>query len=156
RTTLVRRAYFDLIGLPPSPEDVDAVLGDRADGAYERLIDRLLASPHFGERWGRHWLDLAGYVDTAGRDRQAARFKVGEATWRYRDYVIRAFNQGKPYDGFLTEQLAGDELVDWRSAKVITPQIQELLIATGFLRTVEDEAEMMVDKYAVLHQTIQV
>jgi hypothetical protein len=155
RITLIRRAYFDLVGLPPSPEEVDAFLADKAPDSYERLIDRLLASPHFGERWGRHWLDLAGYVDTVGRDRQATGFKVGEA-WRYRDYVIRALNQDKPYDRFLTEQLAGDELVEWRTANAMTPEIEEPLIATGFLRTVEDEAEMTVDKYVVLHQTIQI
>jgi len=119
--TLVRRAYLDLIGLPPSPEETEAYLADQEPGAWLRLIERLLASPHYGERWGRHWLDVARYADSSGfehdRDRPNA--------WRYRDYVIRAFNEDKPYDRFLKEQIAGDELDD---------ASHETHIATGFLR----------------------
>jgi hypothetical protein len=119
--TLVRRAYLDLIGLPPSPEETEAFLADQEPGAWRRLIERLLASPHYGERWGRHWLDVARYADSSGfehdRDRPNA--------WRYRDYVIRAFNQDKPYDRFLLEQIAGDEVDD---------ASDESRIATGYLR----------------------
>ena len=132
RETLLRRAYFDLIGLPPSPEEIEAFAADVRPDAYERLVDRLLDSPHFGERWGRHWLDAAGYVDVMGTDNDAAIIKVAGGKWRYRDYVIRSFNQDKPLDRFLLEQIAGDELVDWRSAAELTPEIQEPLVATGF------------------------
>jgi hypothetical protein len=121
RLTLLRRAYLDLIGLPPSPSEAAAFLADDAPGAWERLIDTLLASPHYGERWGRHWLDVARYADSSGFEHDFDRPNA----WRYRDYVIRAFNQDKPYDVFLKEQIAGDEL-DTKS--------DETLIATGFLR----------------------
>jgi len=141
RATLIRRASFDLTGLPPAPGEVDAFVADSSPGAYERLLDRLLASPHFGERWGRHWLDAAGYADTMGGDNDAGITKVGQGKWRYRDYVVRSLNQDKPWDQFLTEQIAGDELVDWRSAKKYTPEIQEKLIATGFLRTAYDDTD---------------
>ncbi len=114
--TLVRRAYLDLLGLPPSPDEVDAFTKDDRPDAFDRLVDRLLASPHFGERWGRHWLDVAGYVDTVGFDTDATNIITSEGKWLYRDYVIHAFNQDKPYDRFLTEQIAGDELYDWRRA----------------------------------------
>jgi hypothetical protein len=159
--TLVRRAFFDLIGLPPTPEEVDAFLNDSTPGAYERLLDRLLASPHFGERWGRHWLDAAGYVDTVGFDIDLPNVMLGAGKWKYRDYVIRAFNQDKPYDRFITEQLAGDEMVDWRNAAKFTPEIRELLIATGYLRTAEDdshepESDIPSVHYAVLHDTLEI
>ena len=89
--TLLRRAYFDLIGLPPSPEEVEAFLNDRSPDAFERVVERLLASPHYGERWGRHWLDLARYADSGGFE-----FDVDRPhAWRYRDYVIRSFNDDK-------------------------------------------------------------
>jgi len=136
---LVRRAYFDLIGLPPSPEETDVHLRDTAPGAYGRLIDRLLASPHFGERWGRHF----GFIT----DR-----------WRYRDYVIDGFNTDRPYDRFLAEQLAGDELVDWRNAKQYTPEIVATLAATGFWRNAEDRSESAKEleyKWSFLHNTMQ-
>jgi hypothetical protein len=159
--TQVRRAYFELTGLPPAPEEVDAFLNDSAPGAYERLVDRLLASPHFGERWGRHWLDAAGYVDTVGFDIDLPNVMLGAGKWKYRDYVIRAFNQDKPYDRFIAEQLAGDEMVDWRAAAKFTPEIRELLIATGFLRTAEDdshepESNIPSVHYAVLHDTLEI
>ena len=106
RLTLLRRAYLDLIGLPPSPAETAAFLADDSPDAWERLIDTLLASPHYGERWGRHWLDVARYADSSGFEHDYDRPNA----WRYRDYVIRAFNQDKPYNLFLTEQIAGDEL----------------------------------------------
>jgi hypothetical protein len=117
----VRRAYLDLLGLPPTPAQVDAFLADTTPQAWERLIDTLLASPHYGERYGRHWLDVARYADSAGYEYDMHRPNA----WRYRDYVIKAFNDDKPYNLFLTEQIAGDEM-DWKT--------NETLIATGFLR----------------------
>ena len=118
---MIRRATFDLTGLPPTPEEVDAFLADDTADAYERLIDRLLASPRYGQRWGRHWLDLVRYAESDGYRQDAFR----PHAWRYRDYVVRAFNTDKPYDRFLTEQLAGDEL---------DPDDPELRVATGYLR----------------------
>ena len=106
RLTLIRRACFDLTGLPPTPDQVRKFVADPDPQAYENLINRLLASPRYGERWGRYWLDLAGYADTESRDADR------ENAWLYRDYVIRAFNADKPYDRFLLEQIAGDELAD--------------------------------------------
>ena len=135
RATLLRRAYLDLIGLPPRPKRSTRFWPTTRPDAYERLVDRLLASPHYGERWGRHWLDVAGYVDTVGFDVDATLIITSEGKWRYRDYVIRAFNDDKPYDRFLTEQLAGDELFDWRRAEQFTPEMREALVATGYLRT---------------------
>jgi cytochrome c553 len=105
RTTLVRRLYYDLIGLPPTPEEIDAFVNDRSADAYEKLVDRLLASPHFGERWGRHWLDVARYAESL-----TLRGFVMKEAWRYRDYVIDAFNQDLPFDQFIREQIAGDLL----------------------------------------------
>ena len=119
--TLVRRAYLDLIGLPPSPAETAAFLADKRPDAWERLIDTLLASPHYGERWGRHWLDVARYADSSGFEHDYDRPNA----WRYRDYVIRAFNADKPYDLFLKEQIAGDEL---------DTKTDDSMIATGFLR----------------------
>ena len=121
RLTLLRRAYLDLVGLPPSPSEAAAFLSDDTPGAWERLIDKLLASPHYGERWGRHWLDVARYADSSGFEHDVDRPNA----WRYRDYVIRSFNQDKPYNLFLKEQFAGDEL---------DPKTDDALIATGFLR----------------------
>jgi mono/diheme cytochrome c family protein len=118
---LLRRACFDLTGLPPSPGELDAFLNDRSPGAFERAVERLLASPQYGERWGRHWLDLARYADSGGFE-----FDVDRPhAWRYRDYVIRSFNDDKPYDRFVQEQLAGDEL---------QPGNPEALVPTGFCR----------------------
>ena len=125
RRTLMRRASFDLLGLPPAPEDIEAFLGDASGVAYEKLIDRLLASPHYGERWGRHWLDVVRYADTAG---ETADFPVPDA-WRYRNWVIAAFNRDLPYDEFLREQLAGDLLAQ----QVPMERSQDLTVATGYL-----------------------
>ena len=120
RTTLVRRLTYNLHGLPPDPAMVSAFLSDSSPEAYERLVDQLLASPRYGERWGRHWLDVAHYGESHGYDKDKAR----RHSWPYRDYVIRSFNQDKPYGRFLQEQLAGDFL--W-------PDSAEALIATGFV-----------------------
>jgi hypothetical protein len=160
RRTLLRRVTLDLLGLPPSPEEVDAFLKDNRPGAYERLVDRLLASPHYGERWGRHWLDAAGYADTVGGDNDPGQVFLREGMWRYRDYVIRALNEDKPFDRFLREQLAGDEMDDWQAAPAATPAMCEHLIATGFLRasvdhTTEDELNRPFERYQVLHDTIE-
>ncbi|MBA3483908.1 MAG: DUF1553 domain-containing protein [Pirellulales bacterium] len=129
--TLARRAYLYVTGLPPTPREMDAFLQDKKVGAYERLVDKLLASPRYGERWAQFWLDAAGYADSEGATDDDP---VWEEFWRYRDYVIRSLNADKPYGQFLTEQFAGDELTDFRNAKEITPQIRDNLIATGFLR----------------------
>ena len=118
---LLRRAAFDLTGLPPTPEQAQAFLSDATPGAWERLVDTLLTSPHYGEQWGRHWLDVARYADTAGNSNDYERSNA----WRYRDYVVRSFNADKPYNQFVIEQLAGDELPG---------SDPEMLVATGFLR----------------------
>jgi hypothetical protein len=131
--TLLRRASLDLTGLPPTPQEVAAFLADTSPDAYERLLDRLLASPQYGERWGRHWLDVAGYADSDGGTSDTPR----PHAWKYRDYVIRAFNADKPLDRFVVEQLAGDELVP-RPWNNLRPDQVELLTATGFLRTAPD------------------
>ena len=127
RITLLRRVSFDLTGLPPTPEEVDAFVADRSANAYEKVVDRLLASPRYGERWARHWLDLARYAESEG-------FKSDETrpnAWRYRDYVISSFNANKPYDRFVQEQIAGDEL--W-------PNDSQARVATAFLRHYPDES----------------
>lgn len=139
RRTLIRRLCLDLVGLPPSPEEVERFVNDSRADAYETLVDQMLASPHFGERWGRHWLDAAGYVDTIGDDTDATIAKVATGKWRYRDYVVQTFNADKPFDEFVRQQIAGDEMVDWRSAEAFTPEIRENLIATTFLRSAADE-----------------
>ena len=120
RRTLLRRLSLDLTGLPPTPEEMDAFLHDNAPDAYEKQVERLLASSAYGERWGRHWLDVARYADSEGYESDHIR----PHAWRYRDWVVKAFNTDKPYDQFILEQLAGDEL---------TPYRDENLIATGFL-----------------------
>ena len=132
--TLLRRAYFDLIGLPPDPEEVQAYLKDQSPGAYERLIDRLLASPQYGERWARFWLEAAGYADSEGGGGDSIR----PHAYRYRDYVIRSLNADKPYDQFLLEQVAGDELFDYKTIQEPTPVQLDYLVATGFLRMTPD------------------
>ena len=132
RLTLMRRAYFDATGLPPSPEEVEAFLADKDPRAYERLVDRLLESPRHGEHWARRWLDAAGYADSEGQaDADASR----PHAWRYRDWVIRALNADKPYDQFLTEQIAGDELFDYKARTLpLAATERNLLVATGFMR----------------------
>ena len=131
RDTLIRRASFDLIGMPASVDDWTRWRSDDASDWYSRMIDELLASPHYGERWGRYWLDVAGYADSEGG---VSADPVRKVAWKYRDYVIRSFNADKSYDRFLLEQIAGDELVDHENAPEITEEIVDNLIATGFLR----------------------
>ena len=120
RPTLIRRLTYDVQGLPPSWEEIQAFVSDRSPDAYEKLVDRLLASPQYGERWGRHWLDVAHYGESHGYDKDKPRRNA----WPYRDYVIRAFNQDKPYARFVEEQLAGD---------VLWPDDPEGVVATGFI-----------------------
>ena len=133
RRALIRRASFDLTGLPPTWEEVEAFVADPREDAYERLIDRLLASPRYGERWGRHWLDVAGYADSDGDNPNDT---PRPYAYKYRDYVIRSFNDDRPLDRFIVEQLAGDELVDRKDG--LSPEEVETLAATGFLRMVAD------------------
>ena len=135
KLTLLRRAYLALIGMPPTPEEIDAYLGDRRPDAYERMLDRLLESQHYGERWAQYWLDSVGYADSEGVIHED---RLRKHAWRYRDYVIRAFNDDKPYDQFLSEQLAADELIDYRNLEEITPEVVNTLAATGFLRMTPD------------------
>src|SRR6185437_5720043 len=121
RVQLVRRAYYDLWGLPPTPEQVDAFVNDASPDAWEKLIDRLLASPHYGEKWGRHWLDVVRFAESNGYERDGPKPNA----WRYRDYVVRSFNADKPFDRFVKEQLAGDEMPG---------ENPDAIIATGFYR----------------------
>ncbi|MFO1094155.1 MAG: DUF1549 domain-containing protein [Planctomycetaceae bacterium] len=130
KRTLIRRVFFDLLGLPPTPDDVAAFLSDDAPDAYERLIDRCLASPHYGERWGRYWLDIARYADSNGLDENLSQAHA----YRYRDYVIAALNADKPYDVFIHEQLAGDLLnADPATATTDVELAVQRVVATGFL-----------------------
>ncbi|MBM4005140.1 MAG: DUF1553 domain-containing protein [Planctomycetes bacterium] len=158
---LVRRNSLDAIGLPPTVEEAEIFLSDPSPDAYERMVDRNLASPRFGERWGKHWLDAAGYADSNGyfsadTDRPLA--------YRYRDYVIRSLNADKPFDHFLREQLAGDELAQFRSGEPTTPEVIELLIATHYLRNGQDGTDIGVqepeafeiDRRAALEAAVQV
>lgn len=161
RATLIRRLSFDLHGLPPSPDDVDAFVADQNPDAYEKLVERLLASPHFGERWGRHWLDAVGYADSNGffdsdTDRPLA--------YKYRDYVVNALNNDKPFDRFIQEQIAGDELIGYRPTGDVTPGMIEALTATHFLRNAPDGTgesdgnplEQKVDRYSVIEGNLQI
>jgi hypothetical protein len=143
--TLVRRVYFDLVGLPPTPEQAEEFLSDTSPDAYERLIERLLASPHYGERWGRHWLDVARFAETNGYERDGPKANA----WRYRDYVIRSFNEDKPYDRFILEQLAGDEL---------EPVTNDTRIALGFNRLGpwdDEPADPLMYRYELLDDLVR-
>ncbi|MDB5353322.1 MAG: hypothetical protein JWN86_4569 [Planctomycetota bacterium] len=145
RRTLVRRLSFDLIGLPPTPEEVACFLADDRPDAYERLVDRLLASPHYGERWARHWLDLVRYAETHGYERDDPKPNA----WKYRDWVVSALNRDMPYDRFLTEQLAGDELAD---------ATDESRTATGMYRLgpIDDEpADPVMDRFDQLDDMVK-
>jgi len=151
KNTLIRRLTFDLLGIPPTPEQVDRFLANDAPDAYEQLVDELLASPHYGERWGRHWLDVAGYADSEGYSDSDARRPWA---YYYRDYVIRAFNQNMPYDRFIVEQLAGDELVE-SAQNQLQPHEITLLQATGFLRMAPDgTGQAGVDAQVARNQVI--
>jgi hypothetical protein len=159
KLTLLRRVTYDLTGLPPTIEEMKAFVKDESPGAWDRVVDRLLASPAYGVRWGRHWMDMAGYADSEGK-RNAD--MIRNYAWKYRDYVIKAFNEDKPYDDFLIEQIAGDELVDYANADAVNENVIEKLIATGFLRMapdgtsanpvnrVEDRLEVISDELQIL------
>jgi hypothetical protein len=160
RATLIRRVSFDLTGLPPTPAEIESFRSDRSADAYQHMVERYLASPRYGERWGKFWLDTAGYADSNGyfnadSDRPLA--------YRYRDYVIRSFNQDKPYDRFVFEQLAGDELAGCRPGEDVPPDKADLLIATHFLRNAPDGTgesdgnpdEVRTDRFTVLEGNLQ-
>jgi hypothetical protein len=161
RRTLIRRLSFDLRGLPPSPEEVAEFLKDERSGSFERFVEKFLASPQYGERWGRHWLDIVGYADSNGyfsadSDRPLA--------WKFRDYVVRSINADKPLDRFIQEQIAGDELVGFVAGGDVTPEMIDPLIATHFWRNAPDGTsesdgnplEVKVDKYAVIEGNVQI
>jgi hypothetical protein len=161
RARLLRRVSFDLTGLPPTPAEMQAFLADSSPDAYERMVERYLAAPRYGERWGKFWLDAAGYADSNGyfsadSDRPLA--------WRYRDHVIRSFNADKPYDRFVREQLAGDELAGHVAGGDVTPDMVEPLAATHFLRNAPDGSgesdgnpdEVRIDRYTVLEGNLQI
>ena len=155
KVTLLRRAHLDLIGLPPAPDDMARFLADDSTDAYERALDRLLASPQYGERWGRHWLDAAGYADSEGAtDADTPR----EYAWKFRDYVIKSFNADKPFDQFIIEQLAGDELAGASQANaqsaVHDPKSLECLVATGFLRMGPDGTASSPDQDAARNAVV--
>jgi hypothetical protein len=157
RTTLLRRVSFGLLGLPPSPEMVREFVEDESPDAYERLVDRLLALPDYGDRWGRHWLDVAGYADSEG-------YTVDDVerawAWKYRDWVIQSINADKPFDEFIREQLAGDEMVKPPYAELPSEDIAKL-IATGFLRMAPDGTgggadDVELAKNEVMAETIKI
>ena len=150
--TRLRRMVLVLTGLPPTPEDIQAFMADNRPESTEWWLERYLASPAYGERWAQHWLDASGYADSNGyfnadSDRPWA--------YRYRDYVIRSINQDKPFDRWICEQLAEDELADWKPGDPVTPEIRDLLEATHFLRNGQDGTgesdgnpdEVRVDRY---------
>src|SRR5207247_5236225 len=125
KLTLLRRVTYDLTGLPPAPREIEDFLADSSPNAYSKVVDRLLASPQYGENWGRHWLDVARYADSTGMDED----HIFPNAWRYRDYVVKAFNEDVPFDRFLTEQIAGDLLPPDKPGEVN----QRGIVATGFL-----------------------
>ena len=157
KVKLLRRIYLDLTGMPPSPEQVRDYLDDNTADAYEKLVDSLLDSPEYAERWARHWLDLAGYSDSRGIGFLDV---IRPYAWRYRDYVIRSLEADKPYNQFLTEQIAGDELSDYKKEPV-TQELIDRLAATGFLRTTPDptyeyEFAYIPERMTVIAQTVEV
>jgi hypothetical protein len=157
RTALIRRAYFDLIGMPPSPEAVRAFVEDSSLEAYDRLVDQLLASHDYGDRWGRHWLDVAGYADSEG---YTIDDKVRLWAWKYRDWVTQSLNDDKPFDEFIREQLAGDEMAHPPYAE-LPPEGIARLIATGFLRNGPDgtgggAADAELAKNDVIAETVKI
>ncbi|MBM4077384.1 MAG: DUF1549 domain-containing protein, partial [Planctomycetes bacterium] len=157
KESLIRRLSFDLIGLPPSPESVDEFLSDGSPDAFDRLADRLMASPLLGERWARHWLDVAGYADSDGFNEKDS---VRKWAWRYRDYVVRSMNDDKPWNQFIVEQLAGDELLV-PPYQNLSPEQADRLIATGLLRmgpdgTQTENADQEAARNDVLTETIKI
>ncbi len=155
RRTLIRRLSFGVTGLPPTADEVEAFVNDVAPGAYERLVDRLLASPQYGVRWARHWLDTAGYAESDGN---ALNDPKRAQAWRYRDYVIESFNKNKPINEFIVEQLAGDELIEGE-VKVDEARHLELLTATGFLRMAPDgtqSSNSLIDRNTAVAASMQV
>ncbi|MCA9064763.1 MAG: PSD1 domain-containing protein [Planctomycetaceae bacterium] len=156
--SLLRRVHLDLTGLPPTPEQLHRFLEDPSPERFAQVIDELLESPHYGVRWGRYWLDAAGYADSEGAQNED---RVRTDMWRYRDYVIRSFNSDKPYDRFLHEQIAGDELADYESADEIDQTLYDNLVATGFLRTTPDRTfanitAFVPDRLEVIADELQV
>ena len=135
KLTMLRRVSYDLTGLPPTLGEMEEFMKDKSPGAWGKVVDRLLASPAYGVRWGRHWMDMAGYADSEGK-RNAD--MIRNYAWKYRDYVIKSFNEDKPYDQFLVEQIAGDELVDYANVDAVDENVIEKLVATGFLRMAPD------------------
>jgi len=155
RPTLLRRLSFDLLGLPPTPEEVAAFVADTSVNAYEKVVDRMLASPDYGLRWGRHWLDVAGYAESDGNEGQD---KPRPHAWRYRDYVIASLNADKGYDQFLREQIAGDELIG-SDLNSDDPRHVELLTATALLRMAPDVTETndtIIDRNQAVAECIKV
>jgi len=155
--TLLRRASLDLRGLPPTLDEIARFSADDALNSYERLLDRLLASRHYGERWGRHWLDVAGYADSEGVTEADA---VRNFAYKYRDYVVRSFNADKPFDQFTIEQLAGDELVEPPYVDLAPDEIEKL-VATGFLRMAADgtgsgASDQEVSRNQVIEDTLKI
>jgi len=161
RATLIRRVSFDLTGLPPTFVELDEFLADKSGDSYRRMVDHYLASSHYGERWGKYWLDAAGYADSNGyfnadSDRPLA--------YRYRDYVVRAFNSDRPFDRFVREQIAGDEMAKFEPGQVATAEIIQLLEATHFLRNAQDGSgesdgnpeEVRIDRYTALEGAMQI
>jgi hypothetical protein len=160
RRTLIRRVSFDLTGLPPTPGEIAAFLANRGDDAYANMVERYLASPHYGERWGKYWLDAAGYADSNGYFNADSERPLA---WRYRDWVVQAMNRDEPFDRFVREQLAGDELAGPLSGDDAEPRAIDLLIATHYLRNGQDGSgesdgnpdEVRADRYYVLESAIQ-
>lgn len=158
KVTLIRRVYLAITGLPPTWEQVQEVLQDTEEQPIARLIHELVDSPQFGVRWGRYWLDAAGYADSEGAQNED---RVRKDMWRYRDYVIRSFNDDKPYDRFLQEQLAGDELAPWEGVAEIDQTVADNLAATGFLRLTPDRTfanitAFVPDRLEVIADELQV
>jgi hypothetical protein len=155
RRTLIRRITFDLTGIPPTPEEVDAFLEDSSPDVYPKLVDRLLTSPQFGVRWGRHWLDVAGFAESNGG---SVHDTPRPHAWRYRNYVIDTFNANKPIDAFIREQLAGDEMIEG-DLDFNNPRHLELLTATGFLRMAPDPTQQrneLADRNMATAQAVEV
>ncbi|TXT25557.1 MAG: hypothetical protein FD138_2943, partial [Planctomycetota bacterium] len=149
RATWLRRVSFDVIGLPPTPGEIDDFVADSSPDAREQVVDRLLASPHFGERWGRHWLDIARFAESSG----GGRSMIFPEAWRYRDYAIRSFNDDKPFDRFVLEQLAGD-LLSFDSPQ----QQEEQLVATALLAlgpTNYEEQDKLALEFDVVDEQIE-